>query len=431
MRVIRTTDGNFPAFFRRLMSRGDVFTPEVWQTAEGIVRDVASRGDEALFAYTRKFDGYDVTKGNVLCQPEELAEAADLVDPEDGELLRMAAQRIEAFHRHQRQADWFDRREDGVCLGQRLVPLRRVGLYVPGGSAAYPSTVLMGAIPARVAGVEEIVICTPLREGRLNPLIADAARICGIEKVYKVGGAQAVAAMAFGTESMPAVDKIVGPGNAFVAAAKKIVFGTVDIDMIAGPSEVLIIADGSAPASFAAADLLAQAEHDERASAVLITPDETYGRAVAEETARLLQLMRRGNIAEASIAAYGAVIITRDLEEAVDLADRFAPEHIEVLVEEPERVAAAIRNAGAVFVGPYTPETFGDYLAGPNHVLPTAGTARFASALGVYDFVKRISVLRFSPVAFSRYAEAAERFASLEGLEGHGAAIRVRREKIP
>jgi histidinol dehydrogenase len=319
-----------------------------------------------------------------------------------------------------------DESEGGVRLGQRLVPLERIGIYVPGGLAAYPSTVLMAAIPARIAGVGDIVIVSPLRDRTVHPLVAAAAHLSGVSRVFKIGGAQAIAALAYGTASIPRVDKIVGPGNAYVAAAKKLVYGQVAIDMIAGPSEILVIADGKTPASFIAADLLAQAEHDEMASAVLLTPDEAYARAVSAEVSRQVETLKRKAIAVRSLDRYGVAIVTKDMNEAVTLANRFAPEHLELAVSDPDELLPLIRHAGAIFMGSYTPETLGDYLAGPNHILPTSGTARFSSALGVYDFVKRISVLSFSPASFRQYGPDAARFADLEGLEGHGNAIRVR-----
>jgi len=428
MNIIDTTNAGFEAWFQGIMKRGGVTDEGLGQTVNRIVRDVEKRGDEALFAYTRQFDGYDLTSQTVAVQKEEMERAADRVAAVDLRLLERAAKRIEAFHRHQIQTDWLDASEEGIRIGQRIVPLERVGLYVPGGLAAYPSTVLMAAIPARIAGVEEIVIVSPLRDGEVHPLVAAAALLSGVSRVFKVGGAQAVAALAFGTASIPRVDKIVGPGNAYVAAAKRLVFGQVDIDMIAGPSEILVIADGKTPAPFVAADLLAQAEHDELASAILLTPDRAYARSVSDEVTRQADLLRRRTIAVRSLERYGAAIVTADMTEALSLANRFAPEHLELAVENPDALLPSIRNAGAVFLGSYTPETLGDYLAGPNHILPTSGTARFSSALGVYDFVKRISVLSFSAQAFQRYGSLARRFADLEGLEGHGRAIGVRME---
>jgi histidinol dehydrogenase len=307
-----------------------------------------------------------------------------------------------------------------------VLPLERVGIYAPGGLASYPSTVLMAGIPARIAGVGEIMLATPCQGGHLAPLMAAAAEIAGVKRIFKIGGAQAIAAMAFGTKSVPRVDKIVGPGNVYVAAAKKIIFGRVAIDMIAGPSEVLIIADKTADASYAAADMLAQAEHDRMAAAVLITPDrDLAGRVAAEVDKQLVELVR-GEIAADSLQNYGAAIVTADLEEAIDLANRFAPEHLELMIENPREHLAGIRNAGAVFLGMNTPEALGDYMAGPNHILPTGGTARFTSPLGVYDFYKRTSVLSFSRDALERYGAPTMRFAELEGLQGHGMSVRRR-----
>ena len=426
MKIIRTDEVEFEGFFRRIRERGRVFDPELWASVGRIVDDVALRGDEALFAYTGQFDGHVVTAATVEASPEERRDAVARVGPEDLELLRLAARRIEQFHERQRQEGWSVADEEGVELGQRILPLSRVGIYAPGGLACYPSTVLMTAIPARIAGVGEIILATPSRDGQLHPLIAAAAELGGVKRIFKIGGAQAIAALAFGTASIPQVDKIVGPGNAYVAAAKKMVFGRVAIDMIAGPSEVLIIADGTGEASFAAADLLAQAEHDEMASAVLMTPDETFARSVTAEVDHQLDLLTRRGIAARSLAAFGAAVVTRDLGEAVDLANRFAPEHLELMVRNPRELLTEIRNAGAVFLGMHTPEALGDYIAGPNHVLPTGGTARFASPLGVYDFVKRTNVLSFSREALARYGGPTVRLAGLEGLDGHGNSVRLR-----
>ena len=426
MKLLKTTDAAFAAEFQRIMNRGGATDETLLETVGRIVSDVQKRGDEALFEYTKKFDGYELTPSTIALTEVDMERAMALVAQEDLEMLKLAAQRIERFHLNQLQADWMDESEDGICIGQRIVPLESVGLYVPGGLAAYPSTVLMSAIPARIAGVESIVIVSPLRGETIHPLVAAAAHVSGVSRIFKIGGAQAVAALAYGTASIPRVDKIVGPGNAYVAAAKKLIFGQADIDMIAGPSEILVISDGKTPASFIAADLLAQAEHDAMASAILLTPDEAFAGRVLEEVRRQTVLLRRRSIAAASIENYGAAIVTEDLNEAVALANRFAPEHLELAVENPQSLLPAIRNAGAVFLGSYTPETLGDYLAGPNHVLPTSGTARFSSALGVYDFVKRISVLSFSEAAFRKYGPPARRFAELEGLEGHGNAVQVR-----
>jgi histidinol dehydrogenase len=429
MKVIRTDELEFEGFFGRIRERGRVFDPELWASVGRIVDDVALRGDDALFDYTEKWDGHVLTASSVEASPGEREEALARLAPEDREILRLAAGRIERFHERQRQEGWSISDEEGVELGQRILPLSRVGIYAPGGLACYPSTVLMTAIPARVAGVGEIILATPSRDGRLHPLIAAAAELGGVKRIFKIGGAQAIAALAFGTTSVPQVDKIVGPGNAYVAAAKKMVFGRVDIDMIAGPSEVMVIADATAEASFAAADLLAQAEHDHMASAVLMTPDGAFARSVAAEVERQLAGFARKEIASRSIEAFGAAVVTRDLEEAIDLANRFAPEHLELMVRNPRELLARIRNAGAVFLGSYTPEALGDYMAGPNHVLPTGGTARFASPLGVYDFVKRTSILSFTREALERYGRQTARFAEIEGLGGHGESVLVRLDR--
>ena len=387
---------------------------------------MALRGDAALFEYTARWDGHPVTAETVDASPEEKEAAAALVPLADLDILRLAARRIERFHERQRQEGWSIADEEGVELGQSIMPLARVGIYAPGGLACYPSTVLMTAIPARIAGVGEIVLVSPSHDGKLHPLIAAAAELAGVDRIFKIGGAQAIAALAFGTVSIPCVDKIVGPGNAYVATAKKMVFGRVAIDMIAGPSEVLIIADGSGGAAFAAADLLAQAEHDEMASAVLLTPDGAFAEAVVSETNRQLETLLRKDIATRSLSAFAAAVVTKDLGEALDLANRFAPEHLELMVKNPGQLLPEIRNAGAVFLGHYTPESLGDYTAGPNHVLPTGGTARFSSPLGVYDFIKRTSVISFSRDALLRYGRQTARFAEMEGLEGHGKSVRLR-----
>ena len=426
MKIIRTDSAEFEGHFRRIRERGRVSDPELWAAVGRIVAEVGRRGDEALFKYTARWDGHAVTAATVEASADERTAAAVQVPSEDLEVLRLAAGRIERFHERQRREGWSVSEEEGVELGQRILPLARVGIYAPGGLACYPSTVLMTAIPARIAGVGEIILVTPSRDGRLHPLIAAAAEMGGVNRVFKIGGAQAIAALAFGTASIPRVDKIVGPGNAYVAAAKKMVFGQVAIDMIAGPSEVLIIADGTGEAAFAAADLLAQAEHDEIASAVLMTPDEAFARVVAGEVDRQLADLPRKEIASSSLDVFGAAVVTRDLAEAVALANLFAPEHLELLVQNPRELLAEIRNAGAIFLGMHTPEALGDYMAGPNHVLPTGGTARFASPLGVYDFVKRTSILFYSREALRRYGTETIHFAEMEGLGGHGNSVRLR-----
>ncbi len=426
VRIIRAESPEFEVFFRQLRERGQVFDAELTGMVAGVIDDVCRRGDEALFEYTARWDKHPVNAATVEVSREEWREAASHVDAETTALIRLAASRIGKFHERQRMEGWSASDEDGVELGQMVIPLKRVGIYAPGGLASYPSTVLMTAIPARIAGVREIILATPCPGGALAPLIAAAAEIAGVTRIFRIGGAQAVAALAYGTESIPRVDKIVGPGNKYVAAAKKMVFGQVAIDMIAGPSEVLVIADKTGNAAWAAADMLAQAEHDENAGAVLMTPDEAFAEAVVGEVKRQLDNLERYSIAARSLQNYGAVIITRDLDEAIGLANQFAPEHLELMVENPQAYLPRILNAGAVFMGRNTPEALGDYMAGPNHVLPTGGTARFASPLGVYDFYKRTSVLSFSGEALTRYGEPTARFADLEGLFGHARSVRMR-----
>jgi len=433
MRIVRTGGEEFEDTFRRIAGRGRGFDEGIAESVGSIVREVARNGDEALFAYTEKYDGHRLDAGTVAASPAEIEAAASAVTARELDILRLGAERIERYHRKQTLPDWRLDEGDGVVLEQRVLPLDRVGIYAPGGLAAYPSTVLMAAIPARIAGVREILLASPAKGGALNPLVAAAARLCGIDCILKIGGAQAIAALAYGTESVRRVDKIVGPGNAYVAAAKRIVFGDVSIDMIAGPSEVLIVADGSAPARFAAADLIAQAEHDGMASAVLVTPDEAYAARVAAEVGRLAAGLPRKEILCRSLDQYGAIFLVDDLEEAADLANRFAPEHLELMVRDPRAVLPRFRHAGSIFLGAYAPEAVGDYLAGPNHILPTGGTARFSSPLGVYDFLKRTSILEFTPEAFARYGPLVTAFAGMEGLTGHGlsASIRTAGEPVP
>jgi histidinol dehydrogenase len=426
MKIIRTGEGAFEETFLRIRQRGKLFDEGLWAVVRGIVDDVAARGDKALFHYTEKFDGVVLEAAGVEVSPREMDAAIARVERNDIEILKLAADRIESFHRRQVRGSWSFSDEEGIELGQRVTPLERIGIYAPGGLAAYPSTVLMAAIPARIAGVEEIILVSPDREGGVKPLIAAAAKLSGVKRIFKIGGAQAVAALAFGTESVPRVDKIVGPGNAYVAAAKKMVYGQVAIDMIAGPSEVVVIADGKADAASVAADLLAQAEHDAMAGAILLTPDEALARQVASEIERQLGRLPKKSIAARSLEDFGALFITADMDEAVAIANRFAPEHLELMVENPQEILERVRHAGAVFLGYSTPEAIGDYIAGPNHILPTGGTARFSSPLGVYDFVKRTSVLKFSPDSLQKYGREAERFARMEGLDGHGESIAVR-----
>jgi histidinol dehydrogenase len=421
MKILRT-QREIEAFLARLRKRGAGVSPEILGQTGAIVEAVRKGGDKALLRYTRKFDGH----GRLRLPRTVIEQEAEKTPRAVVRALTVAAGRIQKFHRLQREGSW-SVKEAGITLGQRITPLGRVGVYVPGGRASYPSTVLMNVIPAQVAGVREIALTVPTPGGETSPALMAALRLLKMKEVYSVGGAQAVAALAYGTESIPPVDKIVGPGNVYVAAAKRMVFGTVDIDMIAGPSEILIIADASAEPRYAAADLLSQAEHDELASPVLLTDSGELARAVREEVRRQLRALARKDIARSSLRNYGAIIMVPDLMAAAALANRIAPEHLEVMTTRPRALLASLRNAGAVFLGPWTPEPVGDYAAGPNHTLPTGGTARWASPLGVYDFLKRTSVLEFTKQGFLSLAQTVQTVADVEGLEAHGNSIRVRR----
>ena len=427
MRVLTAGSPEAAAFLACLRDRARVPAPEVEKAVAAIVEDVRDRGDAALFEYTEQFDGIRLDGTTVRVPDNEVEAAAASLDPAVREALALAASRIEAFHRRQRRESWFYDEDGTGVLGQLVRPLWRVGLYVPGGSAAYPSTVLMNAIPARVAGVKEILICTPpARDGRVSAAVLAAAHLLGIREIYRVGGAQAVAALAFGTASIRPVDKIVGPGNAYVATAKRMVFGVVGIDMLAGPSEVAIVADETAAASWIAADLLAQAEHDPRAAALLLTPSAPLADLVRAEVGRQLAALPRATLAVQSLERFGAAILVADLREAVSLVNAIAPEHLEVMVADPWALLPLVRNAGAVFLGAHTPEVAGDYLAGPNHVLPTAGTARFSSPLSVEDFQKRCSLMSLYPATLRHWHEPITRLARLEGLEAHARSIAIR-----
>ncbi|MBN1470186.1 MAG: histidinol dehydrogenase [Syntrophaceae bacterium] len=427
MKIIKSGAAGFEKFFHQLRQRGGTFSPELLSSAARIVKDVEIHGDKALFKYTQKFDGYKITAATVEVSKAEKNKAMSLTKKDDLKVIRLAARRIEDYHRHQPQQGFMINKEQGVELGQRVLPLARVGIYAPGGKASYPSTILMAAIPAQLAGVEEIILVSPAKDGELHPLIAAAAEISGVKRIFKIGGAQAVAALAYGTKSIPRVDKIVGPGNAYVAAAKKLVFGQVAIDMIAGPSEVVVIADNTANASFAAADMLAQIEHDEMAAAVLLTTSEKLAQEVSREIFIQIKDSARKKIIVKSMARHCAMIITRSIEEAVDIANAFAPEHLELMVKNPKKILAKVRNAGSVFLGSFTPEALGDYTAGTNHILPTGGTARFSSPLGVYDFYKRLSVLSFSQEAFNKLSASTARFAHIEGLDAHAHSVLIRK----
>lgn len=413
-------------FLLKLEKRMHTPSQEIVNSVRDIIEDVRKNGDRALLKYTKKFD--KVVLKSPLLSEKRIKDAASEVSQSVIKALRVAAERIRRFHLKQKERSWLYK-EEGSILGQIIRPLERVGVYVPGGLASYPSTVLMNVIPAQVAGVKEIVVVTPRPMGRLNPAVAAALDILKIKEVYAVGGAQAIAALAFGTETIRKVDKIVGPGNIYVAIAKKLVFGVVDIDMIAGPSEVLVIADRSAEPQFIAADLLSQAEHDEMASAILITDSQAIAEEVQKELKRQIKELKRSDIVRGSLKRFGAIIITKDLKEAVDLANTIAPEHLELMTESPRSLLPYIKNAGAIFLGRWTPEPIGDYVAGPNHTLPTGGTARFSSPLGVYDFIKRSSILEFNKIGFFKLAPLVETIAELEGLGAHANTVRIRMRK--
>jgi histidinol dehydrogenase len=420
---ILTTSKERDAFLGLLRCRAAGSSLEIEQSVRRILDVVRKDGDKAVLHYTRKFDFAGTTRLSV--SPEEISDCAGRADKEVVQALGIAAKRIRAFHQKQREKSW-SFSEGGALLGQVIRPIERIGVYVPGGKASYPSTVLMNVIPAQVAGVKEIALCVPTPGGEMNPSVVAAVRLLKIQEVYRIGGAQAVGAMAYGTKTIKKVDKIVGPGNIYVATAKKMVFGAVDIDMIAGPSEILIIADYSANPVFVASDLLSQAEHDEFASSILITDSQKLADDVYTELQLQLRKLKRKSIAQKSLKSYGAIIVANNLHEAVEIANRIAPEHLEIMTGSPRRILPFIRNAGAIFLGQWTPEALGDYAAGPNHTLPTGGTSRFSSPLGVYDFVKRSSVLSFSKKGFMNLAETVKTIAGAEGLEAHGNAMRVR-----
>ena len=416
------------ARLKDVLDRRASFSEDVERAARDIVAEVEADGDAALLELTERFDG--VRPPSLRVSGEVADRALSAMDRDLRAVIEEAAQNIRRFHEHQRRTSWFVEDGDGVLLGQRVLPLERVGLYVPGGKAFYPSSLLMNAIPAQVAGVEEIhLVSPPSAEGVPHLLVLATASLLGIEHIYAVGGAQAVAALAFGTETVRAVDKIVGPGNAYVAAAKRIVYGPVDIDSIAGPSEIVVLADETADARFIAADLLSQAEHDERASSILVTTSEQLARDVAREVGALLPQLSRRSIMERSLQDYGACVVTETMDQAVELVNELAPEHLEIVTEDPWALLHRIRHAGAVFLGPDSSEPVGDYFAGPNHVLPTGGTARYASPLGVYDFLKNQSVISYSRRRLLRDGPKIMRFAEAEELTAHARAIAVRLEQ--
>lgn len=423
--VLRSGEPGFADAWRRLVDRGADDAVSAETAVREILDAVAARGDAALVEYTARFDRMELAPEELRVREEDLERAWLSLPADDREALELAARRIRAFHERQRERSWIVE-EEGVILGQRVTPLASVGLYVPGGKASYPSSVLMNAVPALVAGVERIALVSPTPGGEVNRHVLGTAWLVGVREVYRVGGAQAVAALAFGTASIPRVDKIVGPGNIYVATAKRLVYGRVDIDMVAGPSEILVVNDGSGEAAHLAADLLSQAEHDAMATAVLVTTDAAFGARVSREMERQLGLLARGDEARKSWEAKGGILAVDTVEEAVALANEFAPEHLELAVERPWDLLGLVRHAGAIFLGHHTPEALGDYAAGPNHVLPTAGTARFFSPLGVEDFVKRSSLVSFSRQALARLGRPVAHIARLEGLEAHARAVEMR-----
>lgn len=423
-------EADFEARFAQLLGMKREEAEDVDQAVAGIIADVRARGDAAVLELTARYDRLELTAAGMAFSAAEIAAEVARVSPEDRAALELAAERIRAYHAPQRpeDANWVD--AAGASLGWRWTPVSAAGLYVPGGLASYPSSVLMNAIPAKVAGVGRLVVTCPTPDGVVNPLVLLAAQIAGVDEVYRIGGAQAIAALAYGTDTIAPVDKITGPGNAFVAAAKRRVFGRVGIDMIAGPSEILVIADAGNDPDWIALDLLSQAEHDQSAQAILITTDAALGKAVAAAVEVRLQTLERREIAGASWRDNGAVIVVRDLAQAAALANRIAPEHLEIMVEDCEALAAMIPHAGAIFLGPWTPEAIGDYVGGPNHVLPTARSARFSSGLNVLDFMKRTTMARMTPEALKAIGPAAERLAISESLEAHGLSVRARLDRL-
>ncbi|SNS63045.1 histidinol dehydrogenase [Anaerovirgula multivorans] len=413
---------------KELKERGTVDFKDYQDAVQTILDKVSVTGDQALLEYTKQFDGIDLSAKGLKVTEEEVDEAYSLVSEEFLRAIRLAIDNITDYHEKQRQNSWFTSSE-GTMLGQKITPIASVGIYVPGGTAAYPSSVLMNAIPAKVAGVERIVMVTPPnKEGKLAAGVLVAAKELGIEEIYKVGGAQAIGALAYGTNTIAKVNKIVGPGNIYVATAKREVYGYVDIDMIAGPSEILVIADASANPKYVAADLLSQAEHDELSSAIFITTSEDLGKAVAVEVAKQTAKLERKSIVEKSLINYGKIILVKDLEEAIDLSNEIAPEHLELCVEKPFELLDQVKNAGAIFLGHYAPEPLGDYLAGPNHVLPTSGTAKFYSPLSVEDFIKKSSVIYYNQKALEKVKNEVMTLAETEGLTAHKNSIKVRFE---
>lgn len=430
MRIVKLDEVTKNDILVNLLKRSPNNYDDYADSVNEIINAVKRKKDQAIFDYTKRFDGADINESNILVSEEEIEEAYGLVEAPVVDVIRKAMKNIEAFHEKQRQYSWFDSKPDGSILGQKVTALGSVGVYVPGGKAAYPSSVLMNVIPAKVAGVERITMVTPPnKEGKVNPGTLVAAKEAGVTEIYKVGGAQAIAALAYGTESIIKVDKIVGPGNIYVALAKKAVYGHVSIDSIAGPSEILVIADETANPRFVAADLLSQAEHDELASAILITTSEEVAKNVSKEVDVFVEKLSRKDILRKSLDNYGYILLAKDMEEAIDVANEIASEHLEIVTKDPFHIMTKIKNAGAIFLGEYSSEPLGDYFAGPNHVLPTNGTAKFFSPLSVDDFIKKSSIISFSKEALLPIEQDIIKFANAEGLTAHANSIAVRFEK--
>ena len=429
MRILKLTSESKKNILENLLKRSPNSYGEYESAVNDILSNVKTEGDKALFQYTKDFDKADINSSNVVVTQEEIDEAYNLVDKNLLNVIRKALVNIRSFHEKQKQYSWFDSKPDGTMLGQKVTALSRVGVYVPGGKAAYPSSVLMNVIPAKVAGVEEIIMCTPPgKDGKVYPTTLVAAKEAGVDVIYKVGGAQAVGAMAYGTESIPKVDKIVGPGNIYVALAKKAVFGYVSIDSVAGPSEIMVLADETANPRFVAADLLSQAEHDEMASAILVTTSEELAGQVSKEVDGFVAVLSRKDIIQKSLDTYGYILIASSMEEAIDVVNEIASEHLEIVTKNPFDTMTRVKNAGAIFLGEYSSEPLGDYFAGPTHVLPTNGTAKFFSPLSVDDFIKKSSIISYSKEALDSIHNDIENFANAEHLTAHANSIHVRFE---
>ncbi len=429
MKIVKLNEENKRDLLKNLLKRSTTSYPEYEKTVAEIINNVKDNGDKALFEYTLKFDKFSLNADNIKVTREEIDAAYKEMDPEYVEVIKRAKANIVAFHEKQVRQSWIDTKPDGSILGQRIIPIEKAGTYVPGGKAAYPSSVLMNILPAKVAGVSKVVMVTPPdAQGKINPGTLVAADIAGVDEIYKVGGAQAIAALAFGTESVPKVDKITGPGNIYVALAKKAVYGNVGIDSIAGPSEIIVLADETANPRYVAADLLSQAEHDQLASAILVTTDEELAKKVSDEVDGFTKVLSRAEIIKASLDNFGYILIAKNMDEAIDTVNEIAGEHLEILTKNPFNTMTKIKNAGAIFLGEYSSEPLGDYFAGPNHILPTNGTSRFFSPLSVDDFIKKSSIICYSEEGLKKVHEDIELFAKNEGLTAHANSVHVRFE---